>query len=205
MKISGIILAGGKSRRMGQDKTLMTINNETLIEHTVKELKHVTDEIIIAGNHRDKYQFSGIREVVDLYPGKGPLAGIHAGLNAAKNEYAFVVSSDMPLFQGKLVTFLAEKKETYDVVVPKPFGYWEPLCALYAKRCLPVIEKYLRDYDHAVAAFHFYPKVQVLEINEKELQESGYMKDFFYNMNTPEDYRILKKGGNLKENIKSNF
>ncbi|MCR6546898.1 molybdenum cofactor guanylyltransferase [Dehalobacterium formicoaceticum] len=205
MKVSGVILAGGKSRRMGQDKTLMTFNNETLIGHMIKELKDVTDEIIIASNHSNKYQFPGITEVVDIYPGKGPLAGVHAGLTAAMNEYAFVVSSDMPLFQGKLVTYLAERAPDYDVVVPKPFGYWEPLCALYSKNCLPVMEKYLRASDHAVAAFHFYPEVKVLEINEKELSASGNMKHLFYNVNTPEDYQALMRQENLKDNRKSFF
>lgn len=99
MKVSGIVLAGGRSSRMGQDKTLMSINAETLIERTVRELGNVVDEIIIASNQESKYNIPGTVEIPDVFPGMGPLGGIHAGLIAAKYQFSFVVAADMPCLQ----------------------------------------------------------------------------------------------------------
>lgn len=195
MGISGIILAGGQSVRMGQDKTLMSIDNETLIERTVKELQQVTDEIIIASNDTCKYNLPGLREVPDIYPAMGPLGGIHAGLSAAQNYFAFVVSCDMPLFSAKLASYLLQRRQEYDVVVPEIHGYWEPLCAVYARGCLPTIEKCLRaGVKQVFQLFQHYPELKILKINETELSTLGKAEELFFNLNTPEDYRALVQG-----------
>ncbi|WP_148132808.1 molybdenum cofactor guanylyltransferase [Candidatus Formimonas warabiya] len=203
MGISGIILAGGKSLRMGQDKTFMSFNNETLIEHTVKELQSVTDEIIIASNDLSKYNISGLVEVRDIFPDMGPLGGMHAGLTAAKNDYAFVVSSDLPMFHARLASYLLERRKGYDVVVPEIHGYWEPLCAVYARDCLAAIEKCLRADIRQVS--QFYQDVKVLKIKEAELRIFGKTEELFYNLNTPEDYQALvrrkKDGWGVKSTI----
>lgn len=192
MGISGIILAGGQSVRMGQDKTLMTYNNETLVEHTIKEMQKVADEIIIASNDRNKYNLPGLIEVPDIFPAMGPLGGMHAGLTAAKNNYAFVVSCDMPLFSSKLASFLLERRQEYDVVVPELRDYLEPLCAVYSRNCLGAIEKCLRADIKQV--FQFYPDVKVLKVSGQELSNLGKAEELFFNLNTPEDYQVLLHG-----------
>lgn len=189
MGISGIILAGGQSMRMGRDKTLMTYNNETLVEHTVKEMGKFADEIIIASNNTNKYNLPGIIEVPDIYQGMGPLAGIHAGLIRAKFNYAFVASCDMPLFSAELAAFLLGRCEGYDVVVPDLGEYSEPLCAVYSKECLGPIEKCLKNNIRKV--IKFYPDVKVLKVSKKEFDFLGEAERLFFNLNTPEDYRVL--------------
>jgi len=198
MKISGIVLAGGKSRRMGQDKTLLTFGNETLIERVIGELRQGTEEVIIAGSQTDKYNIPGTREVADAYPGMGPLAGLHAGLTASHHPYAVVVSSDLPLFRWDLARYLLNKCAGFDVVVPDIDGYLEPLCAVYAKSCLPAIESCLQNDVRKIICF--YPLVRVLRISGQELSAQGLPLDIFYNLNTPEDYRNLlhKKTGSKK-------
>jgi molybdopterin-guanine dinucleotide biosynthesis protein A len=175
---------------MGQNKALMIYNGETMVEHTIKELKKVADEIVIASNNTNKYNLAGLTEVSDIYPGMGPLGGIHAGLLKSKNMYTFVVSCDMPFFSWKLASFLLEKREEYDVVVPEIGEYLEPLCAVYSKKCLGPIEKCLQLEIKKV--IEFYPYVKVLRVNETEIRGlSGEAEKFFCNLNTPEDYHAL--------------
>ncbi|MEL7567780.1 MAG: molybdenum cofactor guanylyltransferase [Dehalobacterium sp.] len=192
MGISGIILAGGQSIRMGQDKTLMTYNDETLVEHTIKEMKKIADEIIIASNDTNKYNLPGLVEIPDIYPGMGPLGGMHAGLLKARNEYSFVVSCDMPLFSSKLASLLLERRAEYDVVVPEMGANLEPLCAVYSKRCIEAIEKCLQADIKQV--FQFYPDVRVLKVSKSELSKIGEAEKLFFNLNTPEDYQVLLHG-----------
>ena len=195
MGFSGIILAGGRSTRMGQDKAQMIYHNETMLERTVKELKKVADEIILASNNKNKYNLAGLTEVSDIYPGMGPLGGMHAGLLHAKNMYAFVVSCDMPFFRWELASFLLEKREGYDVVVPEIGGNLEPLCAVYSKKCLDAIEKCIQSDIRKI--IEFYPYVKVLKIKEAELRSfSAEAEKYFFNLNTPEDYHALLRENN---------
>jgi len=189
MEASGIILAGGLSSRMGADKNLMAYSNETLIEHMVKEMRQVVDEIIIASNHTAKYGIPGTTEVQDIYPGMGPLGGIHAGLLATKKPWAFVVATDMPLFRAELANFILERCAEYDVVVPYINGRWEPLCAAYSRECIKPIGECLKADIRQI--HRFYSQVKVLKVGEKELRAVGKIDELFYNMNTPEDYRYL--------------
>ncbi len=190
MKVSGIVLAGGRSSRMGQDKTLMTVNEETLITKTVKELRKVADEIIIASNQTAKYMLPETVEVPDIYPGMGPLGGIHAGLLAAHNHYAFVVAADMPRFSADLAHFLIEKCSGYDVAAPEIDGRLETLCAVYSRDCLQPIEQLLLADLKKVDKF--FPQVRLLKVQKEELA-AIIEDDVFYNLNTPEDYRALLK------------
>lgn len=189
MKVSGIVLAGGRSSRMGQDKTLLSINAETLIERTVKELHKAVDEIIIASNQKCKYNLAGTVEIPDVFPGRGPLGGIHAGLLAAKHTHAFVVASDMPFFSANLAKYLLSRSAGYDVVAPEIDGCWEPLCAVYSQECLKPIEQFLVADIRKV--YSFYPSVRVLRVREDELASIGKTNDIFCNLNTLKDYHDL--------------
>ena len=194
MQISGIILAGGHSTRMGQDKTLMPIDAETLIMRTVKELSQAVDEIIIASNQKGKYNLPGTLEVPDIYTDMGPLGGIHAGLKAISYKYAFVVAGDLPLFTAQLAKSLRESiDENFEVIVPEANGNYEPLCAVYAQDCLRAIEKYLASGHRSV--YGFCERTRLLKINIQGLVKKGQEEeiDLFYNLNTPEDYNNLLK------------
>ncbi len=189
MTASGIILAGGHSSRMGQDKTLMPYMGETMVERTVKELRKAVDEIIIAGKDRSKYQIPGVVEVTDIYQEMGPLGGIHAGLLQIKNRVGFVIGCDLPFFTSKLASFLLSRSTGYDVVIPKKNNYREPLCAVYSKDCLGPIEKCLQSGIRKVC--EFYPDVRVLEVEQEETSLIGKAEVLFYNINTSDEYRSL--------------
>jgi len=189
MAVSGIILAGGRSSRMGRDKTLLLFKNETLIERTVRKLQNFVDEIIIASNHTAKYNLPGIVEVPDSYPGMGPLGGMHAGLMAAQHQHSFIVSADMPFFTEELARYLLERRAGCDVVVPEIGNRLEPLCAVYSRNCIEPIEKCLQAGVSQV--FRFYPDVRVCKIVESDLRQVGDIKEIFCNLNTPEDLYYL--------------
>lgn len=189
MAASGIILAGGRSSRMGRDKTLIMYKNETLIARTVNELRGVTDDIVIASNDTAKYNLAGVREVPDACPGMGPLGGMFAALTAARYEEAIVVAGDMPFFTGRLAAWLLARKDGYDAVVPRIGGKWEPLAAVYSRACLGPIGDCLKT---GIRKVHmFYPAVRVLAVNEDELSAAGFPAEAFHNLNAPEDLAAL--------------
>jgi molybdopterin-guanine dinucleotide biosynthesis protein A len=191
MAVSGIILAGGRSSRMGRDKMLLEFQNETLIRRTVNELRDVAAEIIIASNHTGKYGIDGVREVPDVFPGMGPMGGMYAGLVAAKHDTAFVVAGDMPFFSARLAEYLLSRQAGHDVVAPMVGGKWEPLCAVYSRRCIGPIGDCLQAGIKQV--FRFYPAVKVLAVDEAELGQVGLPANTFFNLNAPEDLAVLRQ------------
>ena len=198
MKTTGVILAGGKSSRMGQDKSMLEFHGETLIGRSVRELRGCVDELIIVGNHPEKYGFSDVREIKDSYRGIGPLAGIHAGLKVAAHRYVFVAACDMPFLEARLVRMLLEKADGYDVVVPRTGGFPEPLFAVYSKDCLPYIERNIEKKCFRVV--DIYPHVKVNYIEEEAIRQVADPRQAFANINTQEEYRKLSPScGNQPE------
>ncbi|ATW23636.1 molybdenum cofactor guanylyltransferase [Candidatus Formimonas warabiya] len=189
MMASGVILAGGKSTRMGMDKTLITINNEPIIHRIVGELKSVLDELIIVSNEVNKFGLAGTREIMGAFPEKGPLGGIHAGLTAAAHEYSFVVAGDMPWCDKNLAQLLLDYAPGYDVAVPRIGKYLEPLFAVYSKRCLPYVEFILKHDTPKITAF--YDKVKVNYVGEAIIRSVADPDKVFFNINTPDDYSSI--------------
>lgn len=189
LRASGIILAGGKSSRMGVDKSLLKMKKETMIARIAGLLQGSCEELLIVSNALNKYGLKGAREISDIYPGMGPLAGIHAGLQSAAHEYAFVAACDMPFVTEPLIKLLMQRCTGYDVTVPQTGDYLEPLLAVYTKGCIPHIEACLKRDMRKITAF--YPKVRVNYVNENLIRTVIDPARAFYNINTPRDYRKL--------------
>ncbi|MFQ5343261.1 MAG: molybdenum cofactor guanylyltransferase [Anaerolineae bacterium] len=117
-RISGIILAGGASRRMGQDKAFLQVGGELLIDRVLKAVRAVADDIIIVTNSPEKYAGYPARLIRDAYPGTGALGGIYTGLLAAEHSCGIVVACDMPFLKVDLLQYMAGQIEQYDVVIP---------------------------------------------------------------------------------------
>ncbi len=187
--ISGIILAGGKSSRLGRDKALLPIDGRPFLEKIAQEVATVVDEIIVVTNRHTSYPLPNIRETHDILPNKGPLGGIHAGLCTCSYEYAFVTACDLPNFNPQLAAFLLERRHGYDVVVPQIGSFTEPLFAVYRKTTLPYIAKQLTAGFCKVTGF--YSQVRVAYITEAEILRSFSPAEVFFNVNTQEDYDYL--------------
>ncbi|WP_103069451.1 molybdenum cofactor guanylyltransferase [Aquimarina sediminis] len=133
--ITGIILAGGKSSRMGKEKGLLLLNNKPFIQYSIEALQPLVNQIIIVSSNTD-YDVFGIKRVEDIIPDSGPVAGLHAGLTHSKTENNLVVSCDAPLLTTTLLEKLLHyKKEDNDIVQFEAEGKTIPLTALYKKRC----------------------------------------------------------------------
>jgi molybdopterin-guanine dinucleotide biosynthesis protein A len=191
-QVTGVILAGGKSTRIGKNKALLKLNKCTVIEHMLKEIKKVFSNVMIVANHPQDFRFSGIQVIEDIIPEKGPLGGIYTGLVKSKTKYIFVFACDMPFVNIKLVKYMLGLKKRYDVLVPyiSNRGY-ETLHAIYSTRCIKYIERMINR--EKLKVVDFYRDVDVRVIPEVVVR--SYDKDLlcFFNINTARDYKMAKE------------
>lgn len=188
---TGIILAGGKSSRMGRNKALLEFGGRSIIEQTIDLFKSIFPEVIIVTNTPEEYVNLGIKTVTDIFPGKGSLGGIYTGLIHSSYDYSFVTSCDMPSLRRELIEFIVGLKEGYDVVVPRLKDGHEPLHAVYSKKCIKLIEGMIDKGDLRIIGF--YPEATVREISEEELAPYISTPSPFVNINTPEEYEEAVK------------
>lgn len=193
MKAAAIILSGGKSSRMGTNKALLKINEKTNIERIADNLKVLFDDIILVTNEPQQYQFLGLKMVSDQYPGMGPLAGVHAGLNASDFEVNFVVACDMPFVSVELANALVNNCSHYDAVVPVINGKQHPLFSVFKKETANKIE--LSITNGRLRMKHLLNDLNVLYVTETELQAYSQLdlERVFFNMNHPNEYEEAKK------------
>jgi len=194
--MTAIILAGGKSSRMGRDKSHIEFNGEPLLIRTVRTLKDMFDEIIVVTNKEIKFSLPGARVVYDEVPFQGPLGGISAGLKASSHDINLVIAVDMPFISPHVVEYLSELAYDADVVVPRTREGLEPLFAFYNKRCLPVIDQALAEGERKVAAL--YEKFHLRVIGFQEMKHLEGVDRAFININTEKELEEaieLDKGG----------
>lgn len=190
--ITGVILVGGKSRRMGQDKAFLRIAGKTLFERVLAVFRDSFDKIVLVGDRAERFDGHSLRLLPDIYPGSS-LGGLYTGLFHAETEYVFVASCDLPFPNSEVLRHLCSRRDGYDAVVQASARGYEPLFALYRKSCLGPIKELLESGDFC--AYAWYPRVRVNFIPYEEL--AGYDRDgtAFLNVNTPEEF--LKIGGEL--------
>ncbi len=134
MEVTAIILAGGKSTRMGEDKGLMKLDGKLMIQYVIDVLKQITNQIIIISNNLE-YEQLGYPVFADEIKGKGPLAGIYTGLLNSKTSLNLVLSCDVPYIKTELLEFLIEKSQGYDVTIPEKDGQTHQLIGVFDKSC----------------------------------------------------------------------
>jgi molybdopterin-guanine dinucleotide biosynthesis protein A len=187
--VTGIVLAGGKSRRLGRDKAVEPVGGEPLVRRVIGRLSQVTDEtvVVVADAERGgELPLDGsTRVAVDLYPGGGSLGGIFTGLSAASGDWGVVVACDMPFLSIGLLGRLLSAREGYDAVVPVVDGRPEPTHAAYSVRCLPYIEPRLQANDLKIAGF--FDEVRVDFLSESEFEREDPQRLSFFNVNTQDD------------------
>lgn len=193
MKAAAIILSGGKSSRMGTNKALLKINEKTNIERIADNLKVLFDDIILVTNEPEHYQFLGLRMVSDQYPGMGPLAGVHAGLEASDFDVNFVVACDMPFVSVELANALVNNCSHYDAVVPVINGKQHPLFSVFKKETANKIEQSITG--GRLRMKHLLDDLNVLYVTETELRAYSQLdlERVFFNMNHPNEYEEAKK------------
>lgn len=183
-KITGIVLAGGKSRRMGAEKGLLKFAGKRLIEHAIFVLEKVCDQIIIIENS-DTYDFLGYPVFADIIPNSGPMGGIFTGLMKSETDLNLVLSCDMPFIPEVLLKYLIQNNSGFDVAVPWHGGRkFEPMCAVYHKKTIPVFEEFIQNNNYKI--FDIYR-----QLNANKLQMSAeldfYKPHLFDNLNSKVD------------------
>ena len=191
LTVSGIVLVGGQSSRLGMDKSFINVNGQSLIEHIVAKLTRLSDDVIIVTNSPDEYDDLEARLVGDIYPGKGALGGIYSGLRAAANAYSLVVACDMPFLDLNLLRYMIILAREHDVVIPRIGGLPEPLHAIYSKSCLEPIDRLLAR--GGLKIIDFFSEVRVRYVEEGEVAIFDPQHLSFFNVNTPSDLVRMKK------------
>lgn len=189
LKAAAIVLAGGKSTRMGSNKALLKVREQRMLEEAVNILSGKFEEVMVSTND-DYYEDLNIRKIPDVFPGRGPLGGIHAGLGASNYEVNFFMACDMPFVHAELAGFMVGLISGYDAVVPRIGEYYQPLFAVYNKSCLGPIEHQITSGRNKIISF--YDQVRIRYVDEDELREYGNPDEMFFNVNTPVDLEAAK-------------
>ncbi len=181
---TGIILAGGKSSRMGKDKGVLTVNGTMMVEHVIHSLnKNVSSIIIVANN--DNYNQFGFPVVKDVIHECGPMGGIYSGLLHSQTDLNIIVSCDIPFVSSELIEALSSAPDDCDIVVPQLNGELEPLCARYRKGCALRMATYLDSGMLRLRSALQDFKLRILD----PWSISGFDPNQLANINTPEELK----------------
>ena len=192
--VSGIILAGGLSTRLGRDKSIEPIEHQTLLSRIHEKLLKITSDITVVVNTTEKAQkipINNVETVLDLYPNCGSLGGMFTGLNHAKQEWGLVVACDMPFINIQLIEKMLQLRTTHDAVVPYINNFPEPTHALYSKKCLPHIEKYLKKNQLKIS--NFFKDVNIKKITTETIKEYDPDLLSFFNINNEKELDAAKQ------------
>lgn len=190
--LTGIILSGGKSTRMGENKAFIEIEGVPIIQRIQTLFERLFDEIIIVTHQKELFLNLNAKIYPDLIPNRGVLGGLYTGLFFSSFLFSFCVGCDMPFLKESVINYLIKNIEDSDVVVPKTKDGLQPLHAIYSKNCLKPIEKIIKQRKYKVV--DFYPMVRVKIVDENEFFFLDPMRESFINVNTPEEILLIKKG-----------
>ena len=189
--VTGVLLAGGGSRRMGRNKALMPLAGRRLVDRVLAVLSGVVDDLLMVTNSPELYADLGVRMVPDVVAGKGALGGIHSAIHHAAAPHCLVVACDMPFLNAGVLRYLVDQRTGYDVVVPNAEGRPQPLHAVYGKACLqPIARRLETDHLHVVG---FFPDVRVREVSARELAVFDPEGLSFRNLNTPAEFAAAER------------
>ena len=195
LDISCIVLAGGKSVRLGRNKIVETIGNKSLLQRVVSCLSVFNRNIIIVTAKEHTFsQFSdypSLKIVSDIYPGKGSLGGIYTGLTVSDSFHNLVVAGDMPFLNHALLGYMRQLSVNFDLVIPRFGNIVEPLHAIYSKACLAPIENLFKQGNLKI--IDFFPSVRVRYVEVEEINKFDPKHLSFFNVNTEVDLRAARE------------
>lgn len=188
--LTGAVLAGGRSRRFGKNKALEVFHGKRLVDHAVESLHGSCSPVLLVANDLSLYYDVKATLVRDIIAHQGPLGAIYTALLFSPHEWVFVRATDMPFFSAEILALMLQLRTGFDAVVPLYNSMYEPLLALYHRRCLPVIASALEKHERKVTSF--YPKVKVTALQEEEWRQVDQEGRGFFNINTLEDWEQLQ-------------
>jgi molybdenum cofactor guanylyltransferase len=183
--ITGVILVGGKSRRMGRDKAFLEVAGRPLFEIILELFQANFARVLLVGDRGERFAGYGLPVVPDIFPGSS-LGGLYTGLRHAETDHVFVASCDLPFPSAQVLRYLCSLKEGFDAVVASTEYGYEPLFALYSKSCLAPIKALLDRGEFC--AYAYYPQIRVRYVPPEELAPFDPDGRAFLNLNTPEEF-----------------
>ncbi|HAS89240.1 MAG TPA: hypothetical protein DCS48_08030 [Desulfovibrio sp.] len=192
--ISAAILAGGEGRRMGKtDKSCLELSGEKLVSRIIRSLEGLFAETFIITRTPENHPDLDVRLAGDLFESRSSLTGIHSALYHSCTDHVFITACDSPFLNRELISELSSRLTPEDdVVIPRhPDGFYEPLCAIYSKRCLPFIEENLKK--NIFQIIRFFPHVQVKTVNTALLAKKDQTLETFININTPDELNRIRQ------------
>lgn len=186
------VLAGGRSSRMGTDKSFVRVLGRPLIEHILAQVAGVGDETLIVTNRPDAYAYLGLPLFADVLPDKGALGGLYSALHAARQQHVLCIACDMPFIVRPLLDHLLSLRPEAEAVVPRLAGQPEPFRAMYRRDCLGPIRTALDAGQLRVTSI--FADMQVRYVDEAEIDRFDPEHLSFVNINTPAD---LEQAGRL--------
>ncbi len=187
--MTGVILAGGESTRMGKNKAFIEINGTRIIDRTVSLFREIFDDVLLVTNTPLDYIELEVRIVTDLVPGKGTFGGIYTGLFFSSSPKAFFVGCDMPFLDRRVIQYFLSLAQTADIVAQRTKDYWQPLHAIYSRTLLKPIERLLQQ--GKLSIIKAYQGMRVREVTEEELKPFDPDLHTLSNINTPEELKKL--------------
>jgi len=179
--ISAAVMAGGKSKRLGQNKALLQISNSTVVERVLNTISPYVQKVKIITNSPEEYSYLEIETAKDIRPGCGPLSGIHAALSLTPSEYVLVLSCDIPLVGSDHIKLLVSSCRGHDITIFKHKNF-EPLCAVYRRSCLDALNELIDHNECRIIDLFPTLDVKVVRVDNAEM---------FRSINTKEDYDFI--------------
>lgn len=193
--ITGIILCGGKSSRMKTNKALLRLGNMPIIEIMLKKMKQNFDHLILSSNSPELFSYLNVPIVKDIYLNRGPLAGFHSSLSSSSTEKNFIISCDTPLITDDIIKYLSGYPTNKKIILPVLNGRVQQLCGIYLKEIINIAEEILIEAETKSkvkgSIFDLLERVEAEIVDVSSFSSPG--ADVFLNMNTPEDYELIKK------------
>lgn len=177
------IIAGGKSLRMGEDKSRLKYKDKTFIDNIIEASKDFREVIIISKNKEITVN-KKVKVVDDIYSGYGPMGGIYTALTYAKYDEVLCIACDMPLIKRETLNYIGNFEGNFEVLIPKINDKMEPLCSVYSKKVLKKVEGSIKKNEVKLMTF-------IKELDYRFITE-GFKKEDFLNINTKKDYRELR-------------
>ena len=189
--MTGVILSGGKNRRMGENKAFIEIEGVPIVSRIYTLFKELFQEVIIVTNQPELFKNFDSKISSDLIPNQGALGGLYTGLYFSNFQYSFCVACDMPFIKKALVQYIINHIEGEDVIVPRTEDGLQPLHAIYSKNCLDPIKNIMEQGKYKI--IDFYNRVNVKIVEEKDFTLLDPLRESFINVNTPEELHSIIK------------
>ncbi len=186
-EITGVILAGGRSSRYGENKALLNLGGGTVISSVRDVLSSLFPRVILSANNPEEYKFLGLKTFTDFFEDKGPLGGIHSALVNSETEKIFITTCDMPLIRAEDILFIAQNSRESDITVVSAGSRLQPLFGVYSKKLIPEIERILLDDKRKN-----YSVKRLLDVSDTKILETSAPGIQFTNINKKEDYQFIK-------------